>query len=133
MVVAQPPIYVADREGVDIAVFPTVKDAERYIEPIDAVNQEYVVYDVRGRILAVSVDGSHTILAASSEEMFLEELVARINDYLLGLGEVDKVRQPTDLVQFVREAASVIWDSQRKSHKGGNSNHGHRNDWPLGP
>lgn len=45
----QPPIVV-DNKG-DVSVFDSVEKAERYLEPIDIRNNEYVIYDGEGRLL----------------------------------------------------------------------------------
>ena len=44
-----PPIIV-DEQGT-ATVFESVEDAERYLEPIDVRNGEYVAYDSEGRLL----------------------------------------------------------------------------------
>lgn len=45
----KPPI-IADNKG-DVLVFRSPREAELYIEPVDAQNQEYVAYDSEGRLL----------------------------------------------------------------------------------
>jgi hypothetical protein len=54
----RPPI-VADNKG-DVLVFDSVDKAERYLEPIDIRNGEYVIYDRDGRRINGTVieDGS---------------------------------------------------------------------------
>lgn len=44
-----PPIIV-DEQGTAI-VFESIEGAERYLEPIDVRNNEYVAYDSEGRLL----------------------------------------------------------------------------------
>ncbi len=44
-----PPIIV-DEQGT-ATVFESIEDAERYLEPIDVRNEEYVAYDSEGRLL----------------------------------------------------------------------------------
>ncbi len=45
----EPPIIV-DNKG-DVSIFDSVEKAERYLEPIDIRNDEYVIYDREGRLL----------------------------------------------------------------------------------
>jgi hypothetical protein len=42
--------------GGDLRIFSTIAEAERYMEPVDVTNGEYVCYDSEGRLLAVRVD-----------------------------------------------------------------------------
>ena len=49
----RPPIIV--NEHGDIHVFPSVEEAETYLEPVDVRNNEYVAYDSEGRRLILSV------------------------------------------------------------------------------
>jgi hypothetical protein len=45
----QPPIIV-DNKG-DVSIFDSVERAQRYLEPIDVRNDEYVIYDREGTLL----------------------------------------------------------------------------------
>jgi hypothetical protein len=45
----QPPIIVDDKG--DVSIFDSVEQAQRYLEPIDIRNGEYVIYDREGRLL----------------------------------------------------------------------------------
>lgn len=49
-----PPIIVL--EGYDVEVFPSVQEAELYMEPIDVRNGEFECYDAGGRKLSVTVE-----------------------------------------------------------------------------
>jgi hypothetical protein len=40
----------------DISFFESVQDVERYLEPIDVKNDEYIAYDSEGRLLQLSVE-----------------------------------------------------------------------------
>lgn len=50
----KPPIII-DENG-DLGFFKSITDAERYMEPIDVRNQEYVAYDSEGRRLDLRVE-----------------------------------------------------------------------------
>ena len=53
------PIFL-DNFG-DVLVFESVRDATRYIEPIDVTNNEYVGYDSEGRLLNLTVTDENQI------------------------------------------------------------------------
>lgn len=73
----QPPIIV-DNRG-DVLIFDSVGKAERYLEPIDIRNQEYVIYDSEGHRLAGVVEKHFLaervkLLPASETGMAADEL-----------------------------------------------------------
>ena len=41
----------------DIAIFKTIADAEKYLEPIDVLNNEYAAFTLDGQILELDVIG----------------------------------------------------------------------------
>jgi hypothetical protein len=45
---------IVDNRG-DVFLFESISDMERYIEPIDVVNQEYKFFDSTGRALTVGI------------------------------------------------------------------------------
>jgi hypothetical protein len=47
------PIFVYQPN--DLCVFESVKAAERYVEPIDVKNNEYIFYDAEGAVLRAMV------------------------------------------------------------------------------
>ena len=51
----QAPIIVDDHG--DVLVFESVAIAERYLEPVDVENEEYVAFDSEGRKLDLIVEG----------------------------------------------------------------------------
>jgi hypothetical protein len=59
------PIFI--NEMGDISVFDSVEDAERYLEPIDVANNEYVGYDSEGRLLQLTVTDANRVSIRSSE------------------------------------------------------------------
>jgi plasmid stability protein len=59
------PIFI--NESGNVLVFESVEDAERYIEPIDVINEEYVGYDSAGRRLALRVTKENKINIRSAE------------------------------------------------------------------
>jgi hypothetical protein len=50
----KPPIIIDENGSLDF--FKSVDDAERYLEPIDVRNQEYIAYDSEGRRLELRVE-----------------------------------------------------------------------------
>jgi len=50
----RPPIIAVDSSG-DVLIFDSVQSAERYLEPIDVLHGEYVIYDARGCELTASL------------------------------------------------------------------------------
>ena len=50
----QPPIMVIEHGNIDI--FDSISKAEKYLEPIDARNEEYEVYDKDGHLLKLDVE-----------------------------------------------------------------------------
>lgn len=62
-----PPIFAVARHGIDVSVFASVEGAEGFLEPIDVVNEEDVLYDALGRGLVASVEGKRTRIRTESE------------------------------------------------------------------
>lgn len=52
-----PPV-IADNHG-DLLIFESVSKAEAYIEAIDVLNNEYVLYDSEGRLLDAFAASEH--------------------------------------------------------------------------
>lgn len=68
-----PPIIV-DEQGT-ATIFEFVEDAERYLEPIDVRNGEYVAYDSEGRLLRLLPTSPHiTVESAESEPSHTNEV-----------------------------------------------------------
>lgn len=81
------PIFL-DNFG-DVLVFDSIRSAERYIEPIDVANNEYVGYDGEGRLLQLAVIKKRqvSIESAESEPKHSDELRRTLVRFLLRLGE----------------------------------------------
>jgi hypothetical protein len=81
----RPPIF-ADYKG-DLCIFESVAAAERYIEPIDAQNQECAVFDADGRILAVFPDAPTTKIMAPEPPRFdADHLAECLRRFLAAVG-----------------------------------------------
>lgn len=79
------PIF-ADYRG-DLCVFRSVEAAERYIEPIDADNQECTVFDADGRVLSVRSDPPRSKITAPERPEFSPDVLsACLRRFLLALG-----------------------------------------------
>lgn len=96
-----PPIIV-DEHG-DISVFEALDDVERYIEPIDVRNNEYVFYDASGQVLHAEITRQRkegrlaravSIVSGTSEVIILRPtdklrpvaLESALKSYLLRVG-----------------------------------------------
>ena len=78
----KPPVIV-DEHG-SAMVFESIDDAERYLEPIDIRNQEYVAYDSEGRLLRlIASDFQVTVEAVDLEPQHS----SRVRELLVGLLE----------------------------------------------
>lgn len=68
----------------DVLVFAAVQDAERYLEPIDVTNGEYVGYDSAGKLLnlVVTEDNRVTIQPAESEPKHIVELEQTLRRFM---------------------------------------------------
>lgn len=74
-----PPIFVADCDGVDVAAFRSVADAEAWIEPPDVLRGDFAAFDAQGRRLRAELKGRRTLLTVSEHAVPRDpELVARI-------------------------------------------------------
>lgn len=105
-----PPIFVADAEGVDLAIFRSVATAEGFIEPADILNRDAVVFDGLGRRLTATLDGRRTRLALPEQAKPHDpELVQRIRSLseAASLG-VEADTESRDWTAFVDSAASAI-------------------------
>jgi hypothetical protein len=76
----KPPIIV-NNFG-DILVFDSVQEAERYLEPVDVANGEYVAYDSAGTFLELTVtEINRTVIQPAeltpSHEVELEQALRR--------------------------------------------------------
>jgi len=80
---------IANNHG-DLLLFKTVERAREYLEPLDVLNDEYVLYDSEGRLLravAKSDRGPIEILEAESSPMHKEILQHDIVHFLQRVGE----------------------------------------------
>lgn len=60
------PILVFDHKGDDLAVYPSLMDAERHLEAIDVRNNEYEAFDAEGRLLRLTTE-NETVRIISTE------------------------------------------------------------------
>ena len=54
-------------ESGNVLVFRSIEEAERYIEPIDVINREYIGYDSIGRRLQLLVADANRVKIQSAE------------------------------------------------------------------
>jgi hypothetical protein len=85
-IMMKPPIIV-DNFG-DTMIFESVEKAEKYIEPMDVINEEYVAYDSEGRLLQLIAElPLHVVLlAAESEPYHAHELRRLLADFFERIG-----------------------------------------------
>lgn len=88
----QEPIILTRDGGAE--VFRSKKEAERYAEPIDIQNGEYIAYDAAGKLLDlnISADGLQGALALpdDSEDRSIE-LADELREFLLNIAAVRQV------------------------------------------
>lgn len=92
MDVIQEPVILDGDGGAD--VFRTKEEAERFTEPIDIENGEYVAYDAAGRLLhlTVSPDGFRgQLMLPSSPEDRSSELAQALRTKLQNIAAVRRV------------------------------------------
>jgi hypothetical protein len=72
----------------DVLIFETVEKAERYIEPIDIDNNEYIAYDSEGRLLRLIVRSRNRvhIEATEAEPNHADEVRKILIDFLAYVG-----------------------------------------------
>lgn len=110
----KPPLIVQSvRSPEDVLVFSSVDGAERYLEPIDVLGEEYIAYDSEGRRLRLTAPNAVdriTIGLAELAPRHSDELRATLIRLLSCSGkEVDDLQQMTlpDLVQRACRYARV--------------------------
>lgn len=80
------PIFVI--EGEDIAIFPSLRDLQIQLEPIDIKNNVYISYDAKGRLLKIETDGKHiTVLTTEKKPMHVSDLEISLRKYLIAMKE----------------------------------------------
>jgi hypothetical protein len=89
---------IADNRG-DVLAFDSVPKAEAYMEPIDILNGEYVVYDSEGYILKPSVvkdkKGRERVLLGPADEKRKDE--EKLRTVLVQfLSQVTETNQPLE-------------------------------------
>lgn len=92
----------------DLLIFESADKAERYIEPIDVQNQEYMGYDSEGRLLLFYIQHPNKVFiqTAESEPLHQNELRNVLIDFLERIGvssEEIKYLPLSDLVAKVLE------------------------------
>lgn len=95
------PIFL-DESG-DVLVFESVEYAERYIEPIDVANDEYVGYDSEGRLLHLMVTDRRrvSICSAEPDPEHSDELRRILVRFLAYLGESESWLSKASLQDLV--------------------------------
>ncbi len=108
---ATPPIFVADRDGPDIAVFRSVGKAEGFLEPIDVLNGESDLYDAEGHELSVSVHARRTVISADGP-LARATLTERLRQFFEATGV--EMPSQSDWRTFIESSAAAIegWERQ---------------------
>ena len=101
MIDAMKPPVIVDENG-SVNVFDSIEAAERYLEPIDVENDEYIAYDSEGRLLKlIPVHPGIRIESAENEPNHKPELHRVLVEFLSHIeGDGDELRDTTlsDLV-----------------------------------
>ena len=93
-VTIRPPIVV-DEHG-DLCIFETVEAAERYLEPIDVRNEEFICYDSEARLLLCDVDESYwvervVIRPVEPQQKCEEELMGKLRSFLYSFIKIGRL------------------------------------------
>lgn len=80
------PIFIID--GLDVGIFASLADVLLHLEPIDVKNGGFVAYDAEGRLIRLTMDGSH-ISASLAEDQpnHAAELETSLREYLQAVNE----------------------------------------------
>jgi hypothetical protein len=98
-----PPIIVDERGTA--TVFESVDYAERYLEPIDVKNGEYIAYDSEGRLLRlIPTSPRITIESAEPEPHHSSEVRSLLIRLLVYTGVPPEILQSEDLQNLVARA-----------------------------
>lgn len=71
MLIPNPPLFICD--GQDLAIFHSMEDLVRYVEPFDIASEQYLICDSRGRRLFFSTIKPVGFLGGP-EYVFLREI-----------------------------------------------------------
>jgi hypothetical protein len=85
----------------DVLLFTNVRDAVRYIEPIDVINREYIGFDAHARRLAITLADGRPQIAVAGYHMYPEKLAAILRDYLEHVGMSRTTTQHLSLAQLI--------------------------------
>ena len=117
----KPPIIVY--EPGDVAIFRSVKDAERYIEPPHVLEGLYIAYDSTGKMLdlrapgaktknflgiKISYGGKVTISAAESDPSHAEDLKKVLRDLLKDFGISSEWLQTAKLEDLLNKGIETV-------------------------
>jgi hypothetical protein len=72
----------------DVLIFDSIEKAERYIEPIDVTNNEYIAYDSEGRLLRLVEQSRYRVIVepVESDPSHRGELREILVDFLARIG-----------------------------------------------
>lgn len=97
--------------GLDLILFASLEGAQRFVEPVDVENQEYIGFDAMGRPLRLDVTLGEVAISPSAEPPdpgALRELLIRC---LTAAGEEPLKVQPkgiADLLSIARKRCNEI-------------------------
>lgn len=103
----QAPIIVVEKSG-EIQIFESVSEAESFIEPIDARNGEYSVYDADGYELDTAIERARGLLKpelvklVSTNRIDSKKLKICLISYLNHLGENINSDSLSDLINQLK-------------------------------
>ena len=104
MTVPIPPIFVVDRQGVDLSVYASIADAELDLETIDVNNNEYFGYDSEGRLLELkTVHNKVVITPVEDRPSHVSDLSGSLREFLKAVNEPVKSDDLAVLVEACRK------------------------------
>ena len=123
------PIIVYDMHWHEALVFLTLEDTEAYLNPTNAKNNEYKIFDARGRILSIKyiaqkesilfgirkLDRECIVLEKIDDENHMDDLREVLIKFIARYGTTPEELNTFSLEELIREAAKLpkFWRASR--------------------
>ena len=106
------PVFIY--EPIDMSIYSSVEDAEKDLEAIDVLENNYRSYDVCGRHLKLEIiteDGYQRVKVklGEIEPTHIDELKADLNEYLIATGDIAaNESELSTLIELSKKYISII-------------------------
>ena len=102
------PVIVVDNSGIDLVIFDSVDEAQGYLEPIDIQNNEYVVYDSRGRLFKLCTHKNKVVLTMpENPEVRYMQLLDSLKQFLTATGKSTELAHNNDVLMLIDACRSL--------------------------